>query len=196
MRAKKPASHSILSLRRPGRNSLSCTTPFFRPRVSAALATAIALSSDLKPASRNTRTCMPQSPERANRRASVKEYGVIRVGERGREVGRPTLKTVIARERRHFPPRCTRPEWDRAVPVRQTPPCLRIARIERTRCWVSPMRPVTPCVMTPSRSAANARSSLVDRNRPMRRRLLVAGGNDVRDSAPSRAACRRSPPVD
>ena len=31
-----------------------------------------------------------------------------------------------------------------------TPPCSRIARIERTRCWFSPMRPVTPFMMMPS----------------------------------------------
>src|SRR5207237_566022 len=32
-----------------------------------------------------------------------------------------------------------------------TPPCLRISRIERMRCWFMPMRPVTPCMMMPTR---------------------------------------------
>src|SRR5688500_13514474 len=31
-----------------------------------------------------------------------------------------------------------------------TPPWLRMAMIERTRCWFSPMRPVTPFMMMPS----------------------------------------------
>src|SRR5205807_1935963 len=31
------------------------------------------------------------------------------------------------------------------------PPWLRIARTERTRCWLSPMRPVTPFMMMPMR---------------------------------------------
>ncbi len=33
-------------------------------------------------------------------------------------------------------------------------PCSRIANIERIRCWFIPMRPVTPCMMTPSRVSA------------------------------------------
>jgi hypothetical protein len=32
-----------------------------------------------------------------------------------------------------------------------TPPSLRMATIERTRCWFRPMRPVTPCMTRPSR---------------------------------------------
>ena len=57
------------------------------------------------------------------------------------------------------------PDQDRighhAVAVRQrTPPCSRIARIERTRCWLSPMRPVTPFMMMPSLRVAT-RSSVV-----------------------------------
>ena len=31
-----------------------------------------------------------------------------------------------------------------------TPPCSRIATIERTKCWLSPMRPVTPYITMPS----------------------------------------------
>ena len=30
-----------------------------------------------------------------------------------------------------------------------TPPCFMIARMERTRCWLVPMRPVTPFRMMP-----------------------------------------------
>ena len=35
-----------------------------------------------------------------------------------------------------------------------TPPWSRIATIERIRCWFRPMRPVTPCMMSPSRCVA------------------------------------------
>ena len=35
-----------------------------------------------------------------------------------------------------------------------TPPCARIAAIERARCWLAPIRPVTPCMMMPSRFSA------------------------------------------
>jgi len=35
-----------------------------------------------------------------------------------------------------------------------TPPSLRIARIERMRCWFVPIRPVTPCMMMPRRRVA------------------------------------------
>src|SRR5690349_24826459 len=37
-----------------------------------------------------------------------------------------------------------------------TPPCARIATIERTRCWLSPMRPVTPTITMPSLRTAKA----------------------------------------
>ena len=37
-----------------------------------------------------------------------------------------------------------------------TPPSLRMATIERTRCWFVPMRPVTPFMMMPSRFTAIA----------------------------------------
>ena len=30
-----------------------------------------------------------------------------------------------------------------------TPPCWRIARMEPTKCWFVPMRPVTPFMMMP-----------------------------------------------
>src|SRR3954464_14168516 len=32
-----------------------------------------------------------------------------------------------------------------------TPPCCRIARMERIRCWFVPMRPVTPFMIMPTR---------------------------------------------
>src|ERR1700761_6792858 len=32
----------------------------------------------------------------------------------------------------------------------RTPPCLMIASIERMRCWLVPMRPVTPFMMMPT----------------------------------------------
>src|SRR5712691_3035912 len=35
-----------------------------------------------------------------------------------------------------------------------TPPCARMATIERIRCWFIPMRPVTPFMMMPSRCCA------------------------------------------
>src|SRR6185503_9561184 len=35
--------------------------------------------------------------------------------------------------------------------ARDKPPCLRISRMDRTRCWFIPMRPVTPCMMMPTR---------------------------------------------
>jgi hypothetical protein len=35
---------------------------------------------------------------------------------------------------------------------RATPPCARIALIERTRCWLVPILPVTPFMMMPMRS--------------------------------------------
>ena len=35
-----------------------------------------------------------------------------------------------------------------------TPPALRIATIDRIRCWFIPMRPVTPFMMMPSRCCA------------------------------------------
>src|SRR5262245_50940251 len=35
--------------------------------------------------------------------------------------------------------------------LRRTPPWARMAMIERTRCWLVPMRPVTPFMMMPSR---------------------------------------------
>src|SRR5688572_20602513 len=34
---------------------------------------------------------------------------------------------------------------------RATPPSRRIATMERTKCWFSPIRPVTPCITIPSR---------------------------------------------
>src|SRR5262245_29474122 len=37
-----------------------------------------------------------------------------------------------------------------------TPPCARIAAMERARCWFAPIRPVTPCMMMPSRCSAMA----------------------------------------
>src|SRR6266545_6460063 len=37
-----------------------------------------------------------------------------------------------------------------------TPPCPRIAMIERARCWFIPIRPVTPCMMIPSLFSAMA----------------------------------------
>ena len=37
-----------------------------------------------------------------------------------------------------------------------TPPCARIAQIERIRCWFVPMRPVTPFMMMPSASCRHA----------------------------------------
>ena len=42
----------------------------------------------------------------------------------------------------------------------RTPPCLRISRIERTRCWLVPMRPVTPFMMMPMRRSLTACFSL------------------------------------
>src|SRR6185503_13191755 len=53
-----------------------------------------------------------------------------------------------------------------------TPPCARIATIERTRCWLSPMRPVTPTITMPSLRVATCRSSC----RPLRPRALLARG--------------------
>ncbi len=32
-----------------------------------------------------------------------------------------------------------------------TPPCFRMAMMERSRCWLVPMRPVTPFMMMPTR---------------------------------------------
>ena len=48
---------------------------------------------------------------------------------------------------------------------RTTPPCSRIATIERIRCWFVPIRPVTPCMIIPSRFVAITK--------PFRRRFTL-----------------------
>src|SRR6185295_10270067 len=45
--------------------------------------------------------------------------------------------------------------------LRATPPCLRIATIERMRCWFMPMRPVTPFMTMPRRCWAMLVESFV-----------------------------------
>ena len=37
-----------------------------------------------------------------------------------------------------------------SLSLMRTPPCCRMARIDRRRCWFNPMRPVTPFMMMPT----------------------------------------------
>src|SRR6266568_2283315 len=46
---------------------------------------------------------------------------------------------------------------------RRSPPSLRISAIERSRCWLVPIRPVTPNMMMPTRRAAFSDSDLLAR---------------------------------
>src|SRR4029077_20406167 len=48
-----------------------------------------------------------------------------------------------------------------------TPPCARIATIDRIRCWFIPMRPVTPFMMMPRRCCAMLLPSRCARSRAL-----------------------------
>ena len=89
------------------------------------------------------------------RGGGVEEDLVAPVRQRLVEVRRPALDAVrvapaAAACRRCVPTRIGS-GMSRVPSASATPPCLRISRIERTRCWFVPMRPVTPCMMMPTR---------------------------------------------
>ena len=79
------------------------------------------------------------------------------------EIGGPALDAVRLRERLDLGGVASdedRVGHDARPPSSATPPCARIALIERTRCWLVPMRPVTPFMMMPSRIVFHARLTL------------------------------------
>ena len=64
----------------------------------------------------------------------------------------------------------------RVPSFRATPPWRRISRIERTRCWFVPMRPVTPCMMMPMRFVVMRPWSRGSPPLPAREGACIAGG--------------------
>ena len=102
-------------------------------------------------------------------------------GERGVEIGGRALDAVLRGERRDL--LGVAADQDRvghhAVAVRRARrrPGRGSRRIERTRCWLSPMRPVTPCMMMPRRCVATIDPpELVRGDRYNTRRLAVRPG--------------------
>ncbi len=88
------------------------------------------------------------------RGGGVEKHGVVLVGQGRIEVAREArdavdlgqlgqLGLVAADE--------DRIGHDPVAIARATPPSLRMATMERTRCWFVPMRPVTPFITMPSR---------------------------------------------
>ena len=132
MRPKKPARRSMSSLRRPGRNSLSCTTPCFSP---AALASAgdldrlVEVGGDrllavdvLAGADRLRQQLRPHL-----RRAGVEEDGVVLVRPAPRRGRCPSARCRAPWRAPRSSRRCGRSGSGRASPGRRwrasTPPC-------------------------------------------------------------------------
>ena len=65
--------------------------------------------------------------------------------------GGPIFAAAISRSLASFRPTRMGSGISRPPSGNGTPPRARMARIERTRCWLSPMRPVTPFMMMPMR---------------------------------------------
>ena len=139
------------SLRRPGRNSLSCTTPCFTPAVvGEPRELERARRASGATASRSRRACRRRSPPRTLAGASVRQ---LRVEVDRRSPGRraprrdrwSSARCRAPPRARAASPRCARRGSDRARCASPsgsgTPPCSRIARIERTRCWLRPHAP-------------------------------------------------------
>ena len=111
-----------------------------------------------RPAFRNRRACRPRSPASADRRASASSPHRRTPRRRGFSAPRrdrsscarcrtdcASAATFSALRPTRIGSGITRSPFGSA-----TPPCSRMARIERTRCWLSPMRPVTPYMTMPS----------------------------------------------
>ena len=119
MRPKKPESISILSLSRPGRNSLSCTTPCLMPAFLAARARSSASSSvfgdrllaiDVLAG----RDRLAQQLGAQLRGGGVEEQRVVLVLQRGVEVGGPARDAVRLGQLLRASRRCGRPGSGRA----------------------------------------------------------------------------------
>ena len=93
MRPKKPESISRLSLRMPGRKSLSCTTPCFTPACSAARQGGARFAMWSRAAFRSKHASRRRSPPArcvpSARCAGVEVDGVVRIGEAAGQVGAP-----------------------------------------------------------------------------------------------------------
>ena len=107
MRPKKPASRSIATLRRPGRNSLSCTTPCLTPRCLAQRRQRDRLVERI--GDRFFAIDVLAGVDRTGdeigphlRRRGVEEHGVRRVGKRRVEIGARALDAVLPAQRRNF----------------------------------------------------------------------------------------------
>ena len=159
MRPKKPASRSILILRRPGRNSLSCTTPFLtffcfgelrdRDRLVERVGDRL-LAIDVLAGLDRLASAGRRASAWSRRRRTPSSFGFFSaasrsVVERSMPYCRASAATFSALRPTRIGSGITRSPFGSA-----TPPCSRIATIERTRCWLSPMRPVTPYIMMPS----------------------------------------------
>ncbi len=155
----------MASLRRPGRNSLSCTTPCLMPAALALRASARATSRSV--GDRLLAVDVLAGVDGAGQEAGahlggagVEEQGVVAVGEGGVEVGRSSGRcrgrrasaSILSASR----PTRIGSGIRRSPFASATPPWARMAQIERTRCWLKPMRPVTPCMMRPKRRTAMA----------------------------------------
>ena len=162
MRPKKPQSRTQRSFLRPGRNSLSCTTPCLRPRALASCTTATASARSVGGRLFAIDVLAGvDRPGQQRRRAPAwcaasKNTSSSRVGERRVEIGGPARDAVRVSRAPRPCPRCGRPGSDRASRGRRlessTPPCV----ADRDDASGSdagsvPMRPVTPFMITPRR---------------------------------------------
>ena len=160
MRPKNPARRSMSSLRRPGRNSLSCTAPCRSPRASASRASRAISSACSRVVAMgfSQYTCLPA------RSAWASSCGRICVVPASKKT---SLAGSCSAASRWVPQRATpwacasastlaasRPMsigsgMTRSPLAKRTPPCALMARMERIRCWWVPIRPVTPCITMP-----------------------------------------------
>ena len=162
MRPKKPALRSMSSLRRPGRKSLSCTAPFFRPEALARRATSTA-SFRLVAIGFSQYTCLPARSACASScgricvvPASKKTVSSLSASASSRLVPQRTMPFAFARASIFSALRPMRIGSGMTLSpfASATPPCARMAQMDRMRCWFMPMRPVTPCMIRPSRFVA------------------------------------------
>ena len=110
-------------------------------------------------ASRSRCACRPRSPCARRRRARSSSASRNKSYSRGRP--EPASRSVLqrsmpclARQRLQlaaFRPTRIGSGMSRVAVGEGTPPWLRMATIERMRCWFVPIRPVTPFMITPTR---------------------------------------------
>ena len=159
MRPKNPLSISRFNLRMPGRNNLSCTTPCshaalvrelrqLKRRIQRVRHRLFAIHVFARQDRRPQRRRAPRRGLRVeiNRVRGIRQ-ALVQIGATSRQCRAPRRSSRASLH-------CGPPAPDRATawsrPAARLPPCSRIARIERTRCWLVPMRPVTPFMMMPT----------------------------------------------